>query len=185
MKLGAWLAGLLVVVGSTVAAADAPPRTIERSETEGGDPDGFAGGAGGSAPRGIDELRAQIAGILERAQVPGAGIALIDGDRILWAGGVGVADRATGRPVTADTLFRVGSITKSFVAMALVKLAEQGRVALDAPVAALAPELAIDWLPLPGSVVGKLHRLVFGLATCCATTYLAAYGVIGIRLWSY
>ena len=84
-----------------------------------------------------------MARILLREQIPGAGIALVDGDRILWAGGVGVADRATGRPVTADTLFRVGSISKNFVALALVKLAEQGRVDLRAPVAALAPELAI------------------------------------------
>lgn len=137
MKLGAWLAGLLVVVCSTVAAADAPPRTVDRSEIGSSE-------IGGSAPRGIDELRAEVAEILRGAQIPGAGIALIDGDRVLWAGGVGVADRATGRPVTADTLFRVGSITKSFVAMALVRLAEQGRVALGTPVAALAPELAIE-----------------------------------------
>jgi len=137
MKRGASLAGLLVVC-STVAAAEVPPQAeappggIERSET------------GDSAPREIDELRAKISGILLRAQVPGAGIALVDGDQILWAGGVGVADRATGRPVTADTLFRVGSISKSFVAMALAKLAEQGRIALGTPVAALAPELAIE-----------------------------------------
>src|SRR6185295_17396582 len=125
MKLGAWLAGLLVVVCSTVASAEVPPSTAE------------------APPRTIDELRAKISGILLREGVPGAGIALIDGDQILWAGGVGVADRATARPVTADTLFRVGSISKSFVALALVQLAEQGRIDLDAPVAALAPELAI------------------------------------------
>jgi CubicO group peptidase (beta-lactamase class C family) len=125
MKLGAWLAGLLVVVCSTVASAEVPPHMAE------------------APPRTIDELRAKISGILLREGVPGAGIALIDGDQILWAGGVGVADRATGRPVTADTLFRVGSITKSFVALALVQLAEQGRIDLQAPVAALAPELAI------------------------------------------
>jgi CubicO group peptidase (beta-lactamase class C family) len=123
MKLGAWLAGLVVVVCSAVAAADVPHLA--------------------EAPRTIDELRAKISGILLREQVPGAGIALVDGDQILWAGGVGVADRATATPVTADTLFRVGSITKSFVALALVQLAEQGRIDLRAPVAALAPELAI------------------------------------------
>lgn len=114
----ACLAGVLVVMLSTVAAADAPPRDL-------------------------DELRARIARVLLREHVPGAGIALVEGDGIVWAGGVGVADRATGRPVTADTLFRVGSITKSFVALALVRLAEQGRIDLRAPVAALAPELAI------------------------------------------
>lgn len=163
MKLGAWLAGVVVVVCSTVASAEAPPRTL-------------------------GELRAQISEILLREGVPGAGIALIDGDQILWAGGVGGADRATARPVTADTLFRVGSITKSFVALALVQLAEQGRIDLRAPVAALAAGClvqALRWLPLPGSILGRLHRLVFGLAACCATAYLGAYGIIGIRLWSY
>jgi hypothetical protein len=44
---------------------------------------------------------------------------------------------------------------------------------------------ALAWLPLPGSAVRKLHRLVFGLTACCATAYLAAYGIIGIRLWRY
>jgi CubicO group peptidase (beta-lactamase class C family) len=112
------LAGVLVVAVSSVAAAEAPPRDI-------------------------DELRARVARVLLREHVPGAGIALIAGDRIVWAGGVGVADVQTRRPVTADTLFRVGSITKSFVALALVKLAERGHVDLRAPVAATAPELAI------------------------------------------
>src|SRR5438105_1259026 len=73
MKRAAWLAGLVLVMGSSVAAAEAPPRDI-------------------------DELRARIARVLLREHVPGAGIALIDGDQVVWAGGVGVADRATRRP---------------------------------------------------------------------------------------
>ena len=119
MKLGAaCLAGLVVVALSSAASADRPPRDI-------------------------DELRARIARVLLREQVPGAGIALVDGEHVLWAGGVGTADPASGRPVTADTLFRVASITKSFVALALVRLAEQGRVGLGDRVRDLAPELAI------------------------------------------
>jgi CubicO group peptidase (beta-lactamase class C family) len=119
MKVGALcLAGVLAIVSSSVAAADLPPRDL-------------------------DELRAEVAAILVREQVPGAGIALVDGGRIVWAGGVGVADRATRRPVTADTLFRIGSITKSFVALAAVKLAERGGLDLRARVSDLAPELAI------------------------------------------
>jgi CubicO group peptidase (beta-lactamase class C family) len=114
----AFVLGVLAIAASSVAAADAPPRNL-------------------------DELRARVAGVLLRERVPGAGIALVDGDRILWAGGVGVADRATGRPVTADTLFRVGSITKSFIGLAFIKLAERGRVDLRARVSDLAPELAI------------------------------------------
>ncbi|TMQ23629.1 MAG: beta-lactamase family protein [Deltaproteobacteria bacterium] len=119
MKIAAAvLAGVLTIAGARAARAEPPPR-------------------------GIAELRARVARVLLREHVPGAGIALVDGDRVVWAGGVGVADRATGRPVTADTLFRVGSVTKSFLALALVKLAERGRVDLDAPVSRIAPELAI------------------------------------------
>lgn len=44
---------------------------------------------------------------------------------------------------------------------------------------------ALAWLPRPGPVAGKLYRLAFALTACCATAYLAAYGIIGIRLWSY
>src|SRR4029079_19105536 len=92
-------------------------------------------------PRNLDELRARISGVLLRERVPGVGIALVEGDQIVWAGGVGAADRATGRPVTGDTLFRVGSITKSFIGLAFVRLAERGRVDLRARGTALAPEL--------------------------------------------
>lgn len=121
MKAGVALAVALVVrilTLATPAAAEAPPRDI-------------------------DELRAKIARVLLRRHVPGAGIALVDGDRIVWAGGVGLADVDRRRPVTADTLFRVGSISKSFLGLTLVKLAEQGRIDLRAPVSRLAPELAI------------------------------------------
>jgi hypothetical protein len=44
---------------------------------------------------------------------------------------------------------------------------------------------AIAWLPRPGAITSKLHRMLFALAACCATAYFAAYGIIGIRLWSY
>ncbi len=94
-------------------------------------------------PQTIDELRARIATVLARNGVAGAGLALVRHDRLVWSGGVGFADRASKQPVTSETLFRVGSITKSFVALALLKLAEQGRIDLKARVADLAPELAI------------------------------------------
>jgi hypothetical protein len=44
---------------------------------------------------------------------------------------------------------------------------------------------ALAWLPRPAPLAGRLHHLLFALAACSATAYLAAYGIIGIRLWSY
>ncbi len=95
-------------------------------------------------PASLDEFKAAAARIVEEAGLPGAGLALVRAGGIEWAGGIGVADRDTGRPIGADTLFRVGSVSKSFVAMALVQLYEDGQLDLDAPVASIVPEVRID-----------------------------------------
>ncbi|HUE84470.1 MAG TPA: serine hydrolase domain-containing protein [Vicinamibacterales bacterium] len=96
------------------------------------------------APQTVEEFRDAAARVLAETGVPGAGLALVRRDEIEWAGGVGYADRERQTPVTADTNFRVGSISKTFVAMALVQLAEDGLLDLDAPVYEVAPEVAID-----------------------------------------
>ncbi|MCA9695456.1 MAG: beta-lactamase family protein, partial [Myxococcales bacterium] len=89
-------------------------------------------------------LREAIARVLVEEQVAGVGVALVDREGARFVAGVGEADVARGRPVTADTLFRVGSITKSFVALAIVTQVERGALRLDDRVAALLPGVAID-----------------------------------------
>ncbi len=96
-----------------------------------------------AAPASIEQLRARILEVLEREGVPGVGLALVDREGVVWAGGVGVADRETGRPVDADTQFRVASITKSLVALGVMRLVEQGRLDLDQPISTLMPEVAV------------------------------------------
>ncbi|WP_405749318.1 beta-lactamase family protein [Streptomyces sp. NBC_00012] len=66
-----------------------------------------------------------------------------------WYGTSGVADVRTRRPVKAGDKFRIGSITKAFVATVLLQLVEEGRVELDAPVTRLLP----GWLPADFSAV--------------------------------
>lgn len=56
---------------------------------------------------------------------------------------VGYANLDSREPATPDQLFQIGSITKSFVAVALLRLADMGRLALDAPLAGIAPDLPI------------------------------------------
>lgn len=96
------------------------------------------------APETIEALRERIAAVLEREQVPGVGLALVDRSGIVWAGGVGVADRESGAPVTADTVFRSGSISKSVVGLGVARLAAQGRLSLEAPLSRTLPDVAID-----------------------------------------
>ena len=97
-----------------------------------------------NVPQSLDEFRVTAARVLEETGVPGAGVALVRQGAVEWAGGVGFADRERTAPVTADTTFRVGSISKTFIAMALVQLSEDGLIDLDAPVHEVAPEIAID-----------------------------------------
>jgi CubicO group peptidase (beta-lactamase class C family) len=79
--------------------------------------------------------------VLDKEHVPGAGIALIANGEVLWCGGIGEADIAAKRSVSCDTEFRVGSISKTFVALALLKLQEEGKINLYARLQDVAPEI--------------------------------------------
>lgn len=88
-------------------------------------------------------LKTRIADVLTAHHVPGAGYALLTRDELLTADGVGLADLAHDMPVTADTRFRVGSLSKPVLAVALLQLAEQNRLDLQASVKDIAPEVDI------------------------------------------
>src|SRR5512142_2752596 len=68
--------------------------------------------APGDAPGSIAELRARIASVLEHEHIAGAAFALVGRDGPTYVGGVGVRDRASHAPMTGDTAFRVGSMSK-------------------------------------------------------------------------
>jgi len=55
--------------------------------------------------------------------------------------GLGVQDLEKKRPVTAETLFRIASMTKAFTALSVLKLRDDGRLALDAPAETYVPEM--------------------------------------------
>lgn len=67
------------------------------------------------------------------AHIPGLSVAIVHGDQIVYLKGYGQAD-ASGHPVTPQTPFILGSISKSFTALAVMQLVESGKVVLDAPV---------------------------------------------------
>ena len=96
------------------------------------------------APKNLDELRSAVAATLKRYNIPGCGIALVTKDKVVWTGGVGVADLSTGRAVDGRTLFRIGSITKTFTAIAIMQLSEHGKLRLDDKVGMLAPDIPVS-----------------------------------------
>jgi CubicO group peptidase (beta-lactamase class C family) len=71
---------------------------------------------------------------LQETATPGAAIAVISGDRVIFAKGFGVANVETQAQVTPYTLFQIGSITKTFTAAALLSLSAEGKLALDKPI---------------------------------------------------
>lgn len=67
-------------------------------------------------------------------RVPGVSIAVVDGGRIVWASGFGVREAGSADLVTASTLFQAASVSKVIAATATLRLADQGRLDLDADV---------------------------------------------------
>jgi len=81
----------------------------------------------------FSEVDAYIAREMKRQRLPGLALGIVQGDRILYLKGYGQAD-SSGRPVTPETPFGLGSIGKSITAMAVLQLAETGKIDLDAPI---------------------------------------------------
>jgi len=92
-------------------------------------------------PKTLEELQRAMKGVVEKEHVTGAGVALVSNGQLLWCGGIGKADLSANRDVTCDTEFRVGSISKTFVALALLKLQEDGRINLYSRLQDVAPEI--------------------------------------------
>jgi CubicO group peptidase (beta-lactamase class C family) len=92
-------------------------------------------------PKTLEELQKAMKDVLDKEHVPGAGVALVANGELLWCGGIGQADLAAKRSVTCETEFRVGSISKTFVTLALLKLQEDGKINLYARLQDVAPEI--------------------------------------------
>jgi CubicO group peptidase (beta-lactamase class C family) len=91
---------------------------------------------------GLRTLSGTIDSILEAENVPGAAVALFTADTVFFVHCSGYANLEEGRKVTPSTLFRVSSITKSFVGLACMRLVYEGKLDLFSPVAKLVPEIA-------------------------------------------
>lgn len=102
----------------------------------------------GYARERVDALAARL---IAAGATPGAAVAVADGERILWAGYYGHADPAAARPVAAHTLFEIGSISKSFTAVCLLRQWQAGRLDHDAEMRTVLP-----WFPFEGITVHHL-----------------------------
>jgi CubicO group peptidase (beta-lactamase class C family) len=82
-----------------------------------------------------DDLRRIAVEVFNERPLAGLAVGVVRDGRFESFAGLGSADGSLGKPVTPETVFRVGSITKTMTALALMQLVEEGRIALDDPVA--------------------------------------------------
>jgi CubicO group peptidase (beta-lactamase class C family) len=88
-----------------------------------------------------DELESFVTEWLSDHRIPGAAVAVVDIDETLYAEGFGARNLEQNEPATAETLFGVGSCTKSVTALAVMQLAEAGELSVDDPVSEYIPHL--------------------------------------------
>lgn len=111
----AWL--VLVAIGFAMSACSGA------GSVPSGGTDGFVDYLDATAPRLIDEHG-----------VPGMTVALVHDGRLAWSGAYGVRDAATAEPMRPDDLLQVASVSKSVTAYAVMLLAQDGLLDLDAPI---------------------------------------------------
>lgn len=75
------------------------------------------------------------------SHAPGMAVGIVLGGEIVYAKGFGLRDLERKTPFDADTPFRIASVTKGFIAMAILKLRDEGRLDLDAPAARYYPPI--------------------------------------------
>lgn len=110
---------------------------------------GAAGVSGGSAVHAsenplIETYRKLIRDSMSRNRLTGASAVLVQAGGVVWSEGFGYADRENNLAMASDTLVPIGSVTKTFTALALMQLQADGLLAIDRPVTDYVPRLRID-----------------------------------------
>lgn len=90
----------------------------------------------------LQDTTTDIKKLLKKHQIPGCSICISHEDEHIWSWHEGLADIESGIPVTKDTTFRIGSVTKPFTATIMMKMREKGLIQLDDPIHTYEPLLS-------------------------------------------
>lgn len=91
-----------------------------------------------------NDLSVFIPSQMKKWKVKGVSVALVDGSRIVWAKGFGTADEKTQIPADEKTRYRIGAMSQIFTASEILRLAQAGRVKLDAPLSKSLTDFSIQ-----------------------------------------
>ena len=129
-------------------------------------------------------LEETVPALLVESGVPGAAVAVVHGGRTAYLSGFGLADRETGVRVGPDTMFNVGSISKTITAWGVLSLVDAGRLGLDSPVASLLDTWPLaETAPPPAMTVRNLLDHTGGLSTPSVPEYLPWEPIPSLTSW--
>jgi len=114
---------------------------------------------------------------------PGASVAVMHGGDIVYEHGYGVLHVSTGTPTRADSVYRIGSITKMMVAAAVMQLVEQGLVDLDAPVTEYVPDFTVDD-PWPATSITVRNALTHTTSFPDVIRHIVGTGPTSLADWA-
>ncbi len=110
--------------------------------------------------RAFPEIDRLFKAFAERSRVPGIAYGIVIDGRLAHAGASGLRDARTKDPVDLDTVFRIASMTKSFTALCILRLRDEGKLGLDDPVEHHLPELATLAAPTADSPRVTIRHLL-------------------------
>ena len=122
-------------------------------------------------------LEKKVPVYMSESRMPGFSIAVVKDGKTIYSEGFGSRDPGRNLPATANTLYGIGSITKSFVAIGIMQLVEEGKISLNDPVS--------KHIPFELGIVGKpitVHHLLthsLGLPSL-ASSSVALYRGLGL-----
>jgi CubicO group peptidase (beta-lactamase class C family) len=111
----------------------------------------------------IARLTRTVEGLLAEGRLVGLSVGIVRGGQLVYSGAFGARSMETREPVTERSLFHLASVSKPFVATALVQLAERGAVALDAPVVEYLPYFRLADERYPTLTIRQMLSHVSGM----------------------
>lgn len=142
--LRCWRAAPALAVGAALASCGAAPKEGHVPQT--------LSVAALPTPT-VDQINRIADAWISSGKSVGVAIVIAQGPNVVYASGFGVQRLPNGDPVTAETPFRIGSVTKQFTAAAILRLAQQGRLSLD-------DRLSKYFPPFPGADKVTLRELL-------------------------
>ena len=92
----------------------------------------------------VAQMTTYIESSMAQSNVTGLSIALVDGQNVVWSRGFGYADKEANVPAADDTIYEIGSLSKTFAATAIMRLVEEGRMDIDQPLTTYLPSFSIN-----------------------------------------